>query len=131
MATSARMPAHTGEVLGAVYATQQSLARYFDGTQKALAVPGAPGHPERGESCPPLQYGSAPGAELAWCCEQFMVECYTSGALLDLPEAQAVLSDYKQWRDKALVKRGMQRWLPVDCAGVTMDYVKKLADALP
>lgn len=131
MASSARSASFTKEALGSVCTTQQSLVNFFDALRKVLAPPDAPGPPEQGEECPPRQYGSTPGAELAWCCEQFLMEGYSSGAFLDIPEAQAVVSDYKLWRDKALAKRGLEESLPVDCAGVTMEYARKLADALP
>jgi hypothetical protein len=130
LSSGVRSPGHTKEALQAVSSAQQALTSFMESLEGTLAPPDAPAPPERRESCPPAHYGSTPGAELAWCCEHFMMEGYASGAFVDLPEAQTVISDYKQWRDQALAKRGMNKSLPIDCAGVTMEYVKKLAEAL-
>ena len=131
MASSERSPAFTKQVLQHVHAAHQSLVYFMISDEKATRPPDAPQPPKRSPHCPPMHYGSTPGAEFAWCCEHFMVESYTSGAFQDLPEAQGVISDYGQWRQGALKKRGMDKWLPVGCAAVTMEYAKKLADALP
>jgi len=131
MASSERSPAFTKQVLQRVHATHQSLSYFFSGVQKAIRPPDAPQPPKRSPHCPPRHYASTPGEELAWCCEHFMVESYTSGAFQDLPEAQAVISDYRQWRQGALKKGGTKKCLSVHCAAVTIEYAKKLADALP
>ena len=82
------------------------------------------------------EYGgslSGLGAEIAWCCEQFMVEA----SRVDepgIPEpGMVVIADYCRWRKDKLKIIGDMRLpcLPRHEQHRTMAYVKKLVAALP
>lgn len=76
-------------------------------------------------------YLSTTGAELAWCCEQYMVRAAADGAFAEYGEADAVLADYMEWRDATMAERYLSGWLPSHYQHRTTEYARALADALP
>ena len=79
------------------------------------------------------EYGgslSVLGAEIAWCCEQFMVEMSGTPEPA-MPEAgMVVIADYCQWREETMKRRMTPNCLDGVRQHRTMAYVRKLADAL-
>ena len=133
VASSAGSPAFTRQALLRAHDAHQALAYFFETKEQQAVAEGAlPPPPPHQAGFPGYKpSGSTPGEELAWCCEQFVVEGYSSGAFSETREAQAVAADYLQWRRKTMAERGAERWLPIDFAADTMEWVGKLAAALP
>jgi len=70
------------------------------------------------------------GAEIAWCCEQFMVEVSVADDP-GMPEAgMAVIRDYCRWRQETMAKQVTPYCLYATHQYQTMAYAKRLADAL-
>lgn len=119
LARGTGVSAFARRVLKAAYDAQQGIS-YFHEAKYRLAGDVAAG-----------PYGSTPGAELAWCCERFMVESYLSDTFVALPEAAAVVNEYWQRRKNTMLEWGVGHWLSVSCEHATMENVKRLVDALP
>ena len=70
------------------------------------------------------------GGEIAWCCEEFMVDEYLADDP-GIPEpGMAVITEYWQWRRETMVEWGRADCLHLVHQHRTMEYVKKLAEAL-
>jgi hypothetical protein len=122
-------PSFAKGALSSIAGAEQAIADFF--RQRHLYLesqrPGQAGQGE--EEVGPV--GSTDGAELAWCCERFLVSSYPDERLASLPDASRVVVEYRDWRKSTLLKRGIEDWLPVDCEHDTMQYVRRLVAALP
>ena len=75
--------------------------------------------------------GATPIAEVAWCCERFMVRAYLSNRYASRPDSAQVLSEYWQWRKKTIIAEGQGDWLPSRQQHRTLEYAGRLAETFP
>ncbi len=130
LARQRRSPTLTRRALSTLY--DVVLARSYLGEKSFLHR-----HPERAHEIARVKrenggYRTTLGAEIAWCCEQFMVET----SQVDepgIPEpGMVVIADYCRWRKDTVTVMGTRlRWLLRTQQHRTMAYVKKLVAALP
>lgn len=77
--------------------------------------------------------GTTLGAELAWLCEQLMVDLNKNDdSRIPLP-AKSVLKDYCNWRKETVAQGAMTEdmCLPIYLEFKTIEYAKRFADKLP
>ena len=76
-------------------------------------------------------YGMNIGAEIAWCCERFMVNEYIADEPHIPDPGLSGVTEYWQWRKDTMVESGEAYWLRGSHQHRTMEYVKKIVEALP